>query len=165
LGGPALTVALVSVETVDHGFRLTLTLQELKSAVDGWNTEEIVQNAFSSQGLNTFPPMTMPVAGKLQNAFRVDGHICVMSEARAILLPASEGTDEQMIYQIYPDKWKQELFKKPSSLREFRNFWDRKPVVLSFNIANQAGDKILLARKNGSNEVLAYNLGNIDFSN
>jgi hypothetical protein len=25
LGGPALTVALVSVDTVDHGFRLTLT--------------------------------------------------------------------------------------------------------------------------------------------
>jgi hypothetical protein len=34
LGGPALTVALVSVDTVDHGFRLTLTLEQADQLPD-----------------------------------------------------------------------------------------------------------------------------------
>jgi len=40
-------------------------LQEIKSAVDGWNTDQILQDALSSTGVSAFPPMVMPVAGKL----------------------------------------------------------------------------------------------------
>jgi hypothetical protein len=136
-------------------------LQEIKSAVDRWDTDVILQNALSNLGLNSFPPMFMPVAGKIDNAFRVDNRMCVMSEATAILLPANNTSAGHIIYQ---DKWKEELFKKPSSLREFRDFWDRKATALSFKNTNHAGDKILLARKNGADEVLVFHPGKIDFS-
>jgi hypothetical protein len=136
-------------------------LQEIKSAVDGWNTDQILQDVLSSTGVSAFPPMVMPVAGKLGNAFLVDNRICVMAGAAAILVAASKDTAGRMVYQ---NKWKEELFKKPLSLREFSDFWDRKPIVLSFKGTNPAGDKILLSRRNGASEVLAYHLGDIDFS-
>jgi len=136
-------------------------LQEIKSAVDGWNTDQILQDAFSSIGLSAFRFMVMPVAGKLGNAFLVDSHICVMSGATAILVAASKGTAGRIVYQ---DKWNEELFRKPLSLLEFRDFWDRKPTALSFTGTNPPGDKILLLRRNGADEVLVYHLGNIDFS-
>jgi len=108
-------------------------LQEVKSAVDGWNADEIFRDAFSRLGLNTFPQMVMPVAGKIENAFRVGDRICVMSGATAILLPASRSSAAHIIYE---HEWKEELFKKPSSLREFRDFWDRKPTALSFKTSS-----------------------------
>jgi len=156
-------LALVGVIQFKKPLELTTAqyqLQEIKSAVDGWNTEEIFQNVFSSLGLNSAGPMYMPAGGTLENAFLLNSHICVMSEAMAILLPASNGSAGHMIYR---DKWKEVLFKKPSSLREFRDFWDRRPIVLSFTSTNRTGEKILLARRNGSNQVLEYHLGKIDF--
>jgi hypothetical protein len=136
-------------------------LQEIKSAVDGWDTDVIFQNTVSNVGLNYFPPMFGPVAGKLDNAFRVDNRICVMSGATAILFPASNSSSEHVIYY---DRWKEEVFKKPSSLQQFRDFWDRKPTVLSFKTTDQVGDKILLARKKGADEVLVFHPGKLDFS-
>ena len=136
-------------------------LQEITKAIEAWDSGAIVIDATNRVGVSSFPSMFGPVNGKLENAFYVDNHICVMLGATAILLPASSGADKHLIPQ---NAWAAELVKKPSSLREFRDFWDQKPIVLSFGGINPVGDKILIARRNGRDEVLKYHLGKIDFS-
>jgi hypothetical protein len=136
-------------------------LQEIKSAVDGWNAAAILQDSVGSLGLSAFPPMVMPVGGKLGNAFRVENRICALSGAAAILISADKNSAGRVISQA---KWGEELFKKPLSLREFRDFWDSKPIVLAFKVANPAGDSILLAKRNMPDVALPFHLEQVDFS-
>jgi hypothetical protein len=134
-------------------------LQEIKSAVDAWNTEKTFQTIYSSLKLNNSYGLVV-VPGKLENAFRVENRFCVMSGATAAFLPAGMGSPGQL---ISPNEV-ENLFKKPSTLREFRDLWDRRPVALSFSDTNAVGDKILLARHDGTNEVLAFHPGSVDFA-
>ena len=92
------------------------------------------------------PPPGTPV-------FTLGGETVILYPLSVILIPASGGSDERVIPGF---KWHDdELFQQPTSLAQFRDFWDRKPVVLSPEIS-QLGHKILVLRKNGSTQVESY---------
>src|SRR5690348_14051707 len=47
-------------------------LQDIKSAVDRWNSDEILTETLQQTGVPSGMPMIMPENGKVRNAFRVN---------------------------------------------------------------------------------------------
>jgi hypothetical protein len=135
-------------------------LQEIRAAVDSWNSQDIQQQTLQETNVPWGPPMVSPENGKLRNAFLVNGHILVLSGTTSICLRGPDAIQKC----VTSDKWVEEVFNKPLSLRSFRDLWDSRPTLLSFDKVDQPQQTIVIAKKDGASNSISINLGELDSS-
>jgi hypothetical protein len=134
--------------------------QEVKSVVDNWDVSQqwpYLRDTLDRIG--TSSTVHMPGDNKVLNGFRVGEQNFVIADAAAIRMvdgPSSDGG-------VVPiEGLKDTLFKRPLSLLQFREMWDRTVSVLSFRANSGVGDKYVVARKNGSLEAVQYTFAPLD---
>jgi hypothetical protein len=89
-------------------------LQEIKSAGESWDSAVMFQKVVPLELITSSLPMAPP-GGTLQNAFIVDGQVCVLSNTVAVMMWSLNGTD---IPILDLSQSRDVLYKRPWALGE-----------------------------------------------
>jgi hypothetical protein len=129
-------------------------LQDIKSAIEGWDSATVagaVRDAFSSAGGGAF--LAGPFTG-----FQIFQHNLMISDSPLIWTTSEEtGKGEA----LSPNDFVQtKIMKKPSSLQEFRAFWNllnSRPQVWAMDRGGLS-DKLVIVKNDGSVSAMTYTL-------
>jgi hypothetical protein len=129
-------------------------LQEIKLAVDAWDSEQgagAVRDALSSAGAGFF-------AAPQSSGFEIFQQNLMITDSPLIWVPSEKAGEGEAVHpsDFLPNK----IMKKPSSLAEFRDFWNllsRKLQVWKVD-REHLSDRLVIVNRDGSASVRNYKL-------